>query len=176
MAKEEALISLAGKADAAARRRADAVSKRKTAMHGLGQFVGAVAVSLGVISCTAPGSDEFAPVYLEGADGGLQAQIIGRRDGGFFGESAASTPPAYNEARRWLYVIALPRLSIEVLDISDPTRPRIVNRIGYLRFVQALFFDPSRASTVRGAARARLRHGERGRKTRLVGIGDSRSD
>ncbi len=136
MAKEEALISLAAKADA--------VSKRKTAMHGLGQFVGAVAVSLGVISCTAPGSDEFAPVYLEGADGGLQAQIIGRRDGGFFGESAASTPPAYHAERRWLYVIALPRLSIEVLDISDPTRPRIVNRIGYLRFIQALFFDPAR--------------------------------
>ncbi len=144
MAKEEALISLAAKADAATRRRADAVSKRKTAMHGLGQVVGAVAVSLAVISCTAPGSDEFAPVYLEGADGGLQAQIIGRRDGGFFGESAASTPPAYHAERRWLYVIALPRLSIEVLDISDPTRPRIVNRIGYLRFIQALFFDPAR--------------------------------
>ncbi len=144
MVKHGAFIWRTTKADAAKRRRVGTVWKRKTATQGLGQFVAALALSLVVAACIGPDSDEFAPVYLEGADGGLQAQIIGRRDGGFFGESAASTPPAYNEARRWLYVIALPRLSIEVLDISDPTRPRLVNRIGYLRFLQALFFDPTR--------------------------------
>jgi len=117
---------------------------RKTLPRGLGRFAAALAVSVAAASCSLLDPDEFAPVYLEGADSSLRAHIVGRHDGGFFGESAASTPPAYHAERRWLYVIALPRLSIEVLDISDPTRPRLVNRIGYLRFLQALFFDPAR--------------------------------
>ncbi len=117
-------------------------------MLGLGRFVAAVALSIGATSCAVLGPDGvdpdgFDPVYLEGADSSLRAQIIGRRDGGFFAESAASTPPAYHAERRWLYVIALPRLSIEVLDISDPTAPRLVKRIGYLDFLQALLFDPT---------------------------------
>ncbi len=124
------------------------VSKHKVAMLGLGRFVAAAALSVGATSCAVLGPDGFDPdgfdpVYLEGADSSLRAHIIGRRDGGFFAESAASTPPAYHAERRWLYVIALPRLSIEVLDISDPTDPRLVKRIGYLDFLQALLFDPS---------------------------------
>ena len=116
---------------------------RKIAMLGLGRLVAAMALSVGATSCAHLAPDGFDPVYLEGVDSSLRAHIIGRRDGGFFAESAASTPPAYHVERRWLYVIALPRLSIEVLDISDPTHPRLVNRIGYLDFLQALLFVPS---------------------------------
>lgn len=122
---------------------AEAVKQQKMAMHRLRRLLGAVVLSIGTAACAGSGSDGFAPVYLEGADGGLRAHIVGRRDGGFFGESAASTPPAYHAERRWLYAIALPRLSVEVLDIADPARPRLVNRIGYLHFLRAMLFDAS---------------------------------
>lgn len=69
---------------------------------------------------------------------GLAAGIVGRRDGGFYGESAASTPPAHDPDRQRLYVIAAPRLAIEVLDISDPARPRLADSFGYLHFLRAL--------------------------------------
>ena len=143
MARDKARIRLAARANAAVRRYAGTVWNQVIAMHGQGQLAAAVVLLVAATSCTAPEPGDFDPVYLEGTDSSLRAQIIGRRDGGFFGESAASTPPAYHAERQWLYVIALPRLSIEVLDISDPTRPRLVNRIGYLHFVKALFFDPS---------------------------------
>jgi hypothetical protein len=102
-------------------------------------------LSLGLAACTDGGSgpgngpNGFAPVYLEDPAGGLSAGIVGRRDGGFFGESAASTPPAHDADRQRLYVIAAPRFAVEVLDISDPTRPRLVDSFGYLQFLRALF-------------------------------------
>jgi hypothetical protein len=112
-------------------------------MRGLRRLVGAALLSAGAAGCTASGATGFAPVYLEGADGGLQARIVGRRDGGFYAESAASTPPAYHAARRWLYAIALPRLSVEVLEIADPAQPRLVDRIGYNDFLRALLLPPT---------------------------------
>ena len=103
-------------------------------------FTGAAA------ACTNGGSGpgngaglDFEPVYLEDPAGGLRASIIGRRDGGFFGESAASTPPAYDPDEQRIYVIAAPRFAVEVLDISDPARPRLVDSFGYLQFLRALF-------------------------------------
>jgi 2',3'-cyclic-nucleotide 2'-phosphodiesterase / 3'-nucleotidase / 5'-nucleotidase len=143
MANKRTRTPLAAEVEAAARQHVGTLRKQKMAMRGLRRLAGAVVLLAGAAACTTSGSDGFAPVYLEGAGGGLRAHIVGRRDGGFYGESAASTPPAYHAERRWLYVIALPRLSIEVLDIADPARPRLVNRIGYLRFLRAMFFDPS---------------------------------
>jgi hypothetical protein len=95
-------------------------------------------------ACAGGDGEGFAPVYLEDSHSELSARVIGRRDGGFYSESAASTPPAYNAARRWLYAIALPRLSVEIIDIADPSRPRVVERIGYGDFIAALLFDGSR--------------------------------
>ncbi|HSA81265.1 MAG TPA: hypothetical protein VLE23_10605, partial [Geminicoccaceae bacterium] len=143
MANEKTRAPVAARAEAIARRYAEPVRQQKMAMRGLKRLLGTVVLSVEAAACAGSGSDGFAPVYLEGTAGGLRAHIVGRRDGGFFGESASSTPPAYHAERRWLYAIALPRLSVEVLDIADPTRPRLVNRIGYLHFLRAMLFDPS---------------------------------
>jgi 2',3'-cyclic-nucleotide 2'-phosphodiesterase / 3'-nucleotidase / 5'-nucleotidase len=93
---------------------------------------------------------EFAPVYQAAPDGGLQAQVVGRYDGGRYQESAASTPPAYAPARRWLYVVSLARLAVEALDITDPTRPRLAKRIGYEDFARALLGNPLGGSGLGG--------------------------
>jgi 2',3'-cyclic-nucleotide 2'-phosphodiesterase / 3'-nucleotidase / 5'-nucleotidase len=148
MANETTRTPVAAEVEAAGWGPAGTIRRQKKAMRGLGRLIGAVVLSAGAAACTTSGSDGFAPVYLEGAAGGLRAHVVGRRDGGFFGDSAASTPPAYHAARRWLYVIALPRLSIEVLDIADPAHPRLVNRIGYVQFLRGMLFDPSRRADV----------------------------
>jgi 2',3'-cyclic-nucleotide 2'-phosphodiesterase / 3'-nucleotidase / 5'-nucleotidase len=106
--------------------------------------VGAVLL-VGVGDCTGSGSGSagFEPVYLEAPDGGLRAEVVGRRDGGFYGDFSSERPPAYDVVRRWLYVVAVPRLSVEVLDIADPARPHLVRRIGYGDFLLALLHGPS---------------------------------
>lgn len=104
---------------------------------------GAMLLASMVAACNgANGHGPASPVYLEDPDGGLRASITGRYDGGFYGESAVGTPPAYDAASHRLYVIAVPRLAIEVLDIADPANPRLVDRIGYLDFARALLFAP----------------------------------
>ncbi len=109
------------------------------------RLIAALLLTLGTTACTGSGggggsgSTDFDPVYLEDEAGGLRATVIGRRDGGFYGESAASTPPAYDPERERLYVIAAPRFAVEVLDISDPAKPRLVDSFGYLQFLRALF-------------------------------------
>jgi 2',3'-cyclic-nucleotide 2'-phosphodiesterase / 3'-nucleotidase / 5'-nucleotidase len=106
--------------------------------------VGAVLL-VGVGDCTGSGSGSagFEPVYLEAPDGGLRAEVVGRRDGGFYGDFSSERPPAYDVVRRWLYVVAVPRLSVEVLDIADPARPHLVRRIGYGDFLLALLHGQS---------------------------------
>jgi 2',3'-cyclic-nucleotide 2'-phosphodiesterase / 3'-nucleotidase / 5'-nucleotidase len=106
--------------------------------------VGAVLL-VGVSDCTGSGSGSagFEPVYLEAPNGGLRAEVVGRRDGGFYGDFSSERPPAYDVVRRWLYVVAVPRLSVEVLDIADPARPHLVRRIGYGDFLPALLHGQS---------------------------------
>jgi hypothetical protein len=138
-------------------------------MRSTGIILAAALASGALAGCTSPdGGLDFEPVYLSAADAGLRARIVGRRDGGFYAESAASTPPAYDPAHRRLYVIALPRFSIEVLDIADPGRPRLVERIGYADFVRAWLLSPTAGREVRqleGASEADLAE----RAPRLIG-------
>jgi hypothetical protein len=89
MANERTRTPVAAEFDAAARRPAGTIREQRRAMRGLGRLAGALVLSVSAAACTTSGSDGFAPVYLEGADGGLRAHIVGRRDGGFYGESAA---------------------------------------------------------------------------------------
>jgi DNA-binding beta-propeller fold protein YncE len=114
-------------------------------MRGFRSVVVAAAVAVGVGDCTGSGlgSAGFEPVYLQGPDGGLRAQVVGRRDGGFYSDFSSERPPAYDALRRWLYVIAVPRLSVEVLDIAEPGRPLLVRRIGYVDFLRALLVEGS---------------------------------
>lgn len=79
----------------------------------------------------------FEPVYEAAPDTTLHARLIGRRDGGLYLESAASTPPAYHPGRKWLYVISQRRYVIEVIDISDPRRPRRVKHLDREDFLRA---------------------------------------
>jgi DNA-binding beta-propeller fold protein YncE len=113
----------------------------ETAMSRLVMTMWALLSAGWLAACAGGDGEGFAPVYLEDSHSGVRARVIGRQDGGFYSESAASTPPAYNSARRWLYAIALPRLSVEIIDIADPSRPRVVERIGYGDFIAALLFD-----------------------------------
>jgi hypothetical protein len=111
-------------------------------------------LTLVLVACTGSGSGngpdlDFEPVYLEDPAGGLRGAVVGRRDGGFFGESAASTPPGWDAERQRLYVIAAPRFSIEVLDIRNLARPRLVDTFGYPDFLRALLPAPVATAEIR---------------------------
>jgi hypothetical protein len=79
----------------------------------------------------------FDPVYHSAPDASVAARLIGRYDGGFYLGSAASTPPAYDTARKRLHVISQRRFAVEGIDIADPSTPRRASRIDLEDFVEA---------------------------------------
>ena len=60
----------------------------------------------------------------------VRLELLGRYEGGIYSPKAVQNPPAWDAARKRLYLGSQPRARIDVLDLSVPSAPRLVDWIG----------------------------------------------
>ena len=84
-------------------------------------FAALLATAVGV-SC-AGAAHAFDPVDYPGVDPTIHLSLIGRYGGEEFSTRSAEGPPTYDPERKKLCWIRQNLRQIDVVDISDPTRP-----------------------------------------------------
>lgn len=60
----------------------------------------------------------------------VKLDLVGRYDGGIFSHQAVQNPPAWDAGRKRLYVGSQIRARVDVLDLSIPATPALVDTIG----------------------------------------------
>lgn len=80
-----------------------------------------VAAGIGMTTTVQSQADQGIRVRLE---------LIGRYDGGIYSHSAVQNPPAWDAKRKHLYVGSQARARVDILDLTDPTAPALVDLIG----------------------------------------------
>jgi hypothetical protein len=83
----------------------------------------AALVATAVGTTCAAAAHAFDPVDYPGVDPTIHLSLIGRYGGEEFSTRAAEGPPAYDPERKKLYWIRQNLRRIDVVDISDPSRP-----------------------------------------------------
>ena len=89
----------------------------------------AISVSAVLLSgCLSSDNDNTPPVEAPPAVTGLTLEFVGRYSSGVFGESAAEIT-GYDAASRRAFVVNALEGSLNVLDMSDPSAPTLVDTL-----------------------------------------------
>jgi 2',3'-cyclic-nucleotide 2'-phosphodiesterase/3'-nucleotidase/5'-nucleotidase len=84
-------------------------------------------------ACASTELPELEPVSHESGANAIRLQVIGRYTTGFY-DIGAAAPTAYDPLTRRLFVLSVDRGWIDILDISDPSRPERIMRANVLSY------------------------------------------
>lgn len=85
----------------------------------------ALALPAALLLAAADPAAAFEPVSLESGSNSITLSVAGTYRGGMFSNNTPASPPGYDPVTERLFVGSVDRKGIDVIDISDPTAPRL---------------------------------------------------
>ena len=77
----------------------------------------------------ATGAGAFEPVSYKGSSATIELSRLGTYRGGLFADRSAESPPAYDADEQRLYYLSQSRNKIDILDVKNPSDPRLEGSI-----------------------------------------------